>query len=345
MSVRKQLFGPYRDWLEQTLSHTGPELPICEVGLPDRTRLTRHATGVLEIAPCAVSRQPQYRPLILSAGIHGNETAPVEILNSLLDELLDQHWQPACAVLLILGNPPAMQSGTRYIDTNLNRLFNGSHREPVYRDLPEGRRALLLETLCRSFLARHSGPADHYDLHTAIRPSHREKFALYPFVPGRTVPEGQLSFLREAQIDTLLLQHRRATTFASFTAELGAESFTLELGRVMPFGKNDHSRFRGITEALRRRLQGKPPQEKGHRGMTVFEVVHEILNTGDRFRLLVPDDAENFTRYPPGTLIWEDGEAGYRVGAQPEFIVFPNREVPVGQRAGLMVRPVPSAAH
>jgi succinylglutamate desuccinylase len=182
----------------------------------------------------------------------------------------------------------------------------------------------------------------HYDLHTAIRPSLREKFALYPFVEGRDIPDGQIDFLLEAEVETLLLQHREGTTFASFSSsELGAESFTVELGKVRPFGQNDLSRFTGIANALRRRLKGEEPpkRDKGAAPITVFEVVHEILNTGDSFQFHVPDDVANFTMYDPGTVIWEDSNTRYTVGDTPEGIVFPNRDVPVGQRVGLMIRP------
>lgn len=68
-------------------------------------------------------------------------------------------------------------------------------------------------------------------------------------------------------------------------------------------------------------------------------MVDEILNTGNGFRFHVPDDVANFTEYAPGTLIWEDQETQYRVGHSPESIVFPNPEVPVGQRVGLLIRP------
>ena len=76
----------------------------------------------------------------------------------------------------------------------------------------------------------------------------------------------------------------------------------------------------------------------------MFEVVHEILNTGKHFRFHVPDDVANFTEYPAGTVIWEDDSTCYRVGNTPEAIVFPNPEVPVGQRVGLMIRPERSPA-
>ena len=342
MAAVQQLFGSDPDWLAHTLAHAGRTLPETKITLPDGTRISRKAVGVLQLMPPADRPNPNGEALIVSAGIHGNETAPIEVLNGLLTELLNGDWTLACPLLLILGNPPAMVAGTRFVDANLNRLFNGAHSQPDYRGLPEAARAQFLEEACRQFAGAHAQALSHYDLHTAIRPSRREKFALYPFVEGRRPPEAQCDFLLEAEVDTLLLQHKAGTTFSSFTSSLlGAESFTVELGKVRPFGQNDLRRFDGIRRALRRRFQGLPapePQPPFER-MTVFEVVHEILNTGPQFRFHVPDDVANFTEYAPGTVIWEDDDTCYRVGLSPEAIVFPNREVPVGHRVGLLIRP------
>ena len=224
----------------------------------------------------------------------------------------------------------------------MNRLFNGAHGQAKYKGLPEARRAQFLEEMCRQFAMAHHGLAlSHYDLHTAIRPSKRERFALYPFVPGRSVPAVQCEFLLEAEVEMLLLQHQESTVFSSFTSSLlKAESFTVELGKVEAFGRNDLRRFRGIERALRRRFSGaaapqaRPPFDR----LTVFEVVHEVLNTGPSFRFHVPDEVANFTQYQPGTVIWEDDKTSYRVGTAPEAVVFPNPHVPVGQRVGLMIR-------
>lgn len=278
---------------------------------------------------------------MVAAGVHGNETAPIEVLNGLVSELIDGAWQLACPVLLMLGNPPAMVAGQRFIEVNLNRLFDGAHQRSEYAGLAEAARARLLEEACRQFARNHSQALYHYDLHTAIRPSHRERFALYPFVEDRSVPAGQCDFLLEAEVETLLLQHKAGTTFSSFSSSrLKAESFTVELGKVRPFGQNDLGRFSGIRDALRRRFQGQPaPSPRApFDQLAVFEVVHEILNTGPNFRFHVPDDVANFTEYPPGTVIWEDDDTEYRVGHSPEAIVFPNPAVPVGHRVGLMVR-------
>ncbi|NMT62216.1 succinylglutamate desuccinylase [Marinobacter orientalis] len=341
MNVRELLFGRGRDWLSHTLSTAEHASSEKVVVLSDGTGLQLQDSGLLYLEPPAGRPNPDNESLIVSAGIHGNETAPIEVLNSLLNELLAGNWQLACPMLLILGNPPAMDAGERFIEVNLNRLFGEAHRKPEYRGLAEAERAWELERACQAFASKHPANLCHYDLHTAIRPSLREKFALYPFVAGRDVPRAQIDFLVEAEVDTLLMQHREGTTFASFSSTLlGAESFTVELGKARPFGHNDLSQFTGISNALRRRMKGDEPPEPDRTSnrITVFEVVHEILNTGPGFRFHVPDDVANFTIYDPGTVIWEDDATCYRVGDEPEAIVFPNRNVPVGQRVGLMVR-------
>lgn len=342
MTVSADLFGRFPDWLSHTLDNASADLPEMKSLLPDGTRISRKAVGVLDIVPPAGRSNPKAEAIIVSAGVHGNETAPIEVMNGLVSELIDGKWQLACPVLLILGNPQAMAAGQRFMEVNLNRLFDGAHGRSEYKGLAEAARAQELEAACRQFAMANPQAIYHYDLHTAIRPSHRERFALYPFVEGRRVPVDQCNFLLEAEVETLLLQHKAGTTFSSFSSSrLKAESFTLELGRVRPFGQNDLARFSGIRNALRRRFRGlsapsrKPPFDH----LTVFEVVHEILNTGNSFRFHIPDDVANFTEYQPGTVIWEDDETSYRVGHSPEAIIFPNPDVPVGHRVGLMVRP------
>lgn len=342
MAAYPDLFESSPGWLSHTLTNATTDLPKIETTLPDGTLIGRESVGVLYLTPPAGRANPNQEALIVSAGIHGNETAPIEVLTALVSELLNGEWQLACPLLLILGNPPAMVAGERFLDANLNRLFNGAHRRPEYGGLPEAARAQLLEDTCRQFAMAHPKTLSHYDLHTAIRSSHREKFALYPFVEGRRVPKAQCDFLLEAEVETLLLQHKAGNTFSSFSSSvLGTESFTVELGKVRPFGMNDLRSFEGIKKALRRHFCGKvsPAKQPPFNHLTVFEVVHEILNTGKNFRFHIPDDVANFTEYPPGTVIWEDDDTCYRVELSPQAIVFPNRDVPVGQRVGLMIKP------
>ena len=348
MTASSAFFNSKQDWLSHTLENASKALPQCRHRLPGGGELLQLGNGILQVSP-PVSRQNTHQDaMMISAGVHGNETAPIEVLNQLVNELLSGALQPACPALLILGNPQAMVTGKRFIDANLNRLFSGAHRRDDVRQTPEAGRARQLERLCQTFAEQTQAQGlalSHYDLHTAIRSSQREKFALYAFVAGRQVPAEQCAFLLEADVQTLLLQHKAGTTFASFSSSaLKAHSFTVELGQVKPFGQNDLSRFQGCRNALERRLAGRPapaPASAATAGdlqpLALFQVVHEILNSGEDFQFHVPDDVANFTQYAPGTVIWEDGHQRYCVGEKPEAIVFPNRDVPIGQRVGLLV--------
>ena len=72
--------------------------------------------------------------------------------------------------------------------------------------------------------------------------------------------------------------------------------------------------------------------------MEQFVVHHTIEKSSENWIFHVPDDSTNFSEYAPGSLIAEDGGVQYLVGAEPEYIVFPNPRVKVGARAGLMLR-------
>ncbi|MCT6981007.1 succinylglutamate desuccinylase/aspartoacylase family protein, partial [Salmonella enterica subsp. enterica serovar Oranienburg] len=79
-------------------------------------------------------------------------------------------------ILFLFGNPEAMRRGERYLELDVNRLFNGRHEKNIG---PEAMRAAELEQLARSFFSLPGRSRLHYDLHTAIRGSKVEQFALY----------------------------------------------------------------------------------------------------------------------------------------------------------------------
>lgn len=331
------MFGSYDTFLEHTLATADetvePHFEILSAG----TEVTLHDCGVLRVEPntaCDTS-------LVISCAIHGNETAPIEIVRDIVRDVLDEEQKLGQRVLFIMGNPWAMKIAERFVDVNMNRLFAGDWQH-YDTNLKEVKRAAKLEAFVANFFAEEPTTVTrryHYDLHTAIRGSQRERFGVYPYVPGRTLPDEQKAFLARADVDTVLLQQKEANTFSSFSSlKQQAESFTLELGQVKPFGENDLSRYSGIDHALRELIAGEPLPTRAKRKVTEFEVCHPITVTSDNWEFFVPDDALNFTEYAPGTLIWRDGEDEYRVGEEPEYIVFPNPKVPVGHRAGLMLK-------
>jgi len=332
----KQLFPLADRWLHQTLAELTQPQPPATVSLPDGTRLRRLSLGVLECLPAQVSGSP----LILSAGIHGNETAPIEILDDLVAELVTGQLTACRPCLFILGNPAAIAAQTRFTSINLNRLFTLA---PTREDSDEHRRANQLKQAVLTFAQNrpeNAGPIRHYDLHTAIRASLMERFAIFPFnpqEPERVPDQYSNRFLSAAAIEAVVMQNKAASTFSGFIAQtLGAQAFTLELGKVRPFGENPPAAFEAARRALASAISGQGMSESSH--PVEFEVVHEILHTGEEFRFHVSDDTPNFTEYEPQALIWESAGAEYRVGLQPERIIFPNPAVPKGQRAGLMIR-------
>jgi succinylglutamate desuccinylase len=322
--------------LELTLAGREPteKIQLTTAGI----RLHWLAEGVLEVMP--VAAQDCKLDLLLSAGLHGNETAPIELLDDLLHAIASGTLLPRARILFLFGNPAAMRRGERYVDQDINRLFSGRHEQSSGI---EALRANELEILVRTFFSKAERQRLHYDLHTAIRSSKIEQFALYPFSPGREHSRHELARLHAAGIDAVLLQNKPGITFSSFTyAHLGAEAFTLELGKARPFGANQEVNLERLEACLRDLIEGvsSVTEEASLDGMQLFSVAREIIKHSADFKLHLPDGVENFSELPEGYLLAED-VAGTRwiVEEQGARIIFPNPKVKNGLRAGILVVP------
>jgi succinylglutamate desuccinylase len=272
--------------------------------------------------------------IVASCGIHGDETAPIELLSQLVADLCASRAPLACRLLAIFGNVEAMRAGTRYIDDDLNRMFGGKHESlPESREAP---RAAALERVAEAFFSGAHGARWHFDLHTAIRPSVFEKFALLPSAnPAARAP--LLDWIRGAGLDAVLLHTSAANTFSHHTAAAhGARSCTLELGKVRPFGQNDLASFARPMRSLAGLIAGEPAHAS-EALPPVFGVIAQIEKRSQSFELCVDKDVPNFTPFAAGTLLARDGDYRYEVAHPIERIVFPNPAVKPGLRAGLMV--------
>ncbi|SDH38729.1 succinylglutamate desuccinylase [Pseudomonas panipatensis] len=305
----------------------------------DGTRLHWLAEGALEVTPA--SGCDSGFDLLLSAGIHGNETAPIELLDQLLQRIARGQLKPAARVLFMFGNPEAMRRGERYLEHDINRLFCGRHEDGSGS---EALRASELERLAAVFFSRDGRQRLHYDLHTAIRGSKIEQFALYPWSEGRQHSRAELARLRRAGIDAVLLQSKTGITFSSYTySQLGAEAFTLELGKARPFGQNQAVNLQRLEALLEGLIAGaeSAPDEAGMDGLQLFAVSREVIKHSDHFRLHLDDAVDNFTELQPGYLLAEDiGGTRWIVEEQGARIIFPNPRVKNGLRAGILVVPV-----
>jgi len=305
-------------------------------------------TGLIMFEPLNKSTS---KDIVLSSAVHGNETAPIEICAELIQQLILGQLFLAERVLFIFGNPASINIAQRFVEENMNRLFSGGHSKDQGNGEglinKERHRALLLENTVRNFFEQgNEFSADrersHYDLHTAIRGSKNDKFAVYPFRHGKAWKKEQLQFLYSCGVNTILLSHSPTTTFSYFSSnEFGADAFTVELGKVKPFGENDMTQFQQVKDTLTAFISGEDLSLKAfnEKDFSIFEIYQTINRHGENFVLNFADDVDNFTGFPVGHLLATDDELEIRVKKEGEAIIFPNADVAIGQRAMLTVIP------
>lgn len=336
------------DFLTLTLANPDGLAPA-QFYLADGTSASIWDTGVI----CFEPKTATAKDIVLSCGVHGNETAPIEICAELVKNLITGKLTLKHRLLVLFGNPPAINAGTREIRENLNRLFSGHHSMGAGLINAERKRARALEDYVSRFYRqiRVTDKATRnrylYDLHTAIRGSRFEKFAVYPFLHDKPWQKAEFEFLQACDVTTVLLMQTPASTFSYYASNShGADAFTIELGKVQPFGKNDMSRFSKARAALRQLIGSDSVQTQpfDEQQFQLYQVYRAINKQTQEFKLHFADDVENFTSYPVGTLLATDGDTEYRVEREGEAIIFPNAKVAIGQRAMLMVVPT-TVAH
>ena len=324
-----------------TLSRRNPALfeRAQQFTLANGTRVDISAPGIISFTVPATSQQT--KRIILSCGVHGNETAPIEICDDLVKGILTGALTLAHDVLFLFGNLPAMDIAERFVEENMNRLFSGAHSKGKGLVNAERVRAKQLEEAVASFFEAGEGTRYHYDLHTAIRASKNEKFAVYPYLHERVHSKGQLAFLAACGVKTILLSESSTTTFSYFSSyQFNAHAFTVELGKVRPFGQNDMSRFEDARQAITQLItQAEYAPTVDMDELDIYRVNQVINRNEEQFTLHFDDDTPNFTDYPKGTVLASEQGKEYVAEQDGEAIVFPNAKVAIGQRALLTVVP------
>ena len=309
--------------------------------LTNGTRVSIKAAGIVSFEPADAGD----KDIVLSAGVHGNETAPIEICDDYVKRIITEKLQLRHRVLFLFGNLPAMDIAERFVEENMNRLFSGAHSEAPGLVNDERVRAKQLEQAIEGFYA--AAPEGqrrryHYDLHTAIRASKNEKFAVYPFLHGNPRSVEQIRFLAACGVNTILLSESPTTTFSYFSSNtFGAHAFTVELGKVQPFGHNDMSRFEAAKETFEALISKDEPQlPQFDESSTYIYRVNQVINKhSEDFELTFDEQTPNFTDYAKGHVLARESGKEYVAEYDGEAIVFPNANVALGQRALLTVVP------
>jgi len=276
--------------------------------------------------------------LLISVGVHGDETTPVEMMALLLEQLSKTPKLLTVDLMIVVGNLQAIAETKRFIDVDLNRLFTPNRT--VFNDSKEAQRADQLMQVATQFFDGYKNKW-HLDLHTAIRASVYPTFAI---VPGKNNPEF-VRWLGSAGIAAVVLSPQPLVTsfttsfitFSSFTCtHLGAVSCTAELGRIGKMGENDLSQFAATQWAIDALLRSGTVSQEQQSAPPVFRVVQELIKHSDAFQFTFNNSIKNFTEFAPGTILATDKKIIYSVGATPEYVLFPNPDVYIGLRAGLM---------
>jgi succinylglutamate desuccinylase len=294
------------------------------------------AKGIITIKSNEV---PVRSRVLVSVGVHGDETGPIEVLAHVLDALSREPAALAADLMVCVGNIDAIAAGKRFIDADLNRMFR-----PVRGTLAgtaEAARADVMIAATDDFF-NGGGPVRwHLDLHTAIRPSVYPTFAIVPDLIADEGKHSLIDWLGQAAIEAIVMNPVSAGTYSYYSAEFhGAAASTVELGRVGTLGQNDLSQFADVGQALSDLLRGSAhaePKLAPH----VFKVAQQIMKLSDGFRMAFDRSTQNFTALRQGEVIATDGDTVYTVQHPEELVVFPNPDVRVGLRAGLMVVRVP----
>lgn len=305
-------------------------------------RVSFPAPGIVRISPA--SHSVQRASLLVSVGVHGDETGPIEMLAQLLDELAIAPAALKVDLMLVVGNPAAIAQGKRFIDVDMNRLFRlareGETSLKVSAENPilEAGRAKIIMQATADFFAAAQTEKWHLDLHTTIRPSRYPTFAIVPDLIASSEKSALMNWLSEARIGAVIMNPTSSGTYSYYTAEhFGAASSTVELGRIGVLGGSDSSLLAQPKAALRKMMSGELFFDAHDNSPHVFEVTQEIIKHSNAFTMAFDRATENFTPMQRDTVIATDGDVVYRVCHTEESVVFPNPDVSVGHRAGLMV--------
>ena len=300
--------------------------------LGNGVQLKVHQRGVFEVIPADYDQQT--KNIIFSTGVHGDETAPMELIDKIIEDIETGFQSVKARCLFIIAHPEATNAHTRFLDVNMNRLFDDKEYE-VNR---ESKIANHLKHLVTEFY-KDTQPETrwHLDLHCAIRLSKHYSFAVSPKVRHPVRSQELIDFINSGHVEALLLSNSPTSTFSWYSAEnFGAQALTMELGQVARIGENQLDKLTAFDLAMRNLIAETEPEHLPKKTIT-YRVSRTIVRLHDDFDFMFSDSVENFTAFKHGEVFGHDGDKPLMAKNENEAVVFPNRNVAIGQRAALMV--------
>jgi succinylglutamate desuccinylase len=110
------------------------------------------------------------------------------------------------------------------------------------------------------------------------------------------------------------------------------------MGRVAPLFENDMREYEPLDRTLRGLLKAATlPTELAP--MRFYRVTRTLTKHSEQFALTFPSTAKNFTPFEKGALLATDKGQEIYAEHDGEVVIFPNANVQVGHRAGLLATP------
>ena len=291
--------------------------------------------GIIEIVP----RKESVDALIVSSGIHGDETAPIEVVSELLNSIIQEKIIPSKNLLLIVAHPKATNQHVREIDINLNRLFSGKEQgQSIEHKIAEN-----LKSKVEYFFKKKTYVNKiHLDLHSAIRKSKYFGFGVSPSCTGNVRKPEFFAFLAQTKLGTITLSDIPSSTFSWYTGEFyESQSITLELGKVAKFGENDHKLLQPTFDAISDliSIDGYKDTEFDKSDIDIYKSTRTLFKKTNDFHFTFDAGVPNFTFFEKGIHLASDNGQEYYAAEGGEAVVFPNPNVQIGHRTCMLMQP------
>ena len=249
------------------------------------------ARGVVEVQP------PEPRgSVLISCGIHGDETAGIELVDWMIREIYEQKFVPRMKMLFIFAHPEATKVGQRFIDHDLNRLFLLDTKNEIHFSESKLKNQLVALTTAFFEGLDASLPKWHFDLHCSIRSSLHPMFAVIPVSSHARDLRPLLSFANDAALDAVVFSRAPSSTFSWWTGEvLNVQSATFELGALHPLYQNDLKIFHPFKNTIEKMASENNLSSDFPPDFPSYIVNRTLIKSSQAFQFYFEDNVKNFT--------------------------------------------------
>ncbi|MDA9556416.1 succinylglutamate desuccinylase [Vibrio sp.] len=253
-----------------------------EVVVEHDLTIFQHYRGVIEFIPENIMGH-----VILSCGVHGDETLPIEWLDSLVEALYKGEMKLHYRLLIIFAHPKAIDDNVRFVDFNLNRLFSDTiidveEQKQMAANSGQGHELKIVrklkEVVADFYMNSDDDKRWHLDLHCSIRPSVYRQFSILPFSETSHHHNEFIELLNTAGIEAHVFSRKPSGTFSWFTHDVyQSNSVTLELGELHPIGENNLNQLELFDKVIRSWLEDGEIK-KHHASHDEVKVAHTQLS-------------------------------------------------------------------